>query len=120
MIEPCSTPVFSVRPILCDVSRLCYRRLNGRLPTGIDRVSLEYVRHYADQARAVLGIGPFFSVLSSAESGRAFRALLGAPARARGEMAGLIARAYLRWWTLPEVAGSIVLNTSHTGMDNTG
>jgi glycosyltransferase involved in cell wall biosynthesis len=29
----------------------------------------------------------------------------------------LIAKAYLRWWTSPEVAGCVVFNTSHTGLE---
>jgi glycosyltransferase involved in cell wall biosynthesis len=108
-----------VTSLLLDISRLFYRRLRGRMPTGIDRVSLEYVRHYAGRARAVLGVRPFFSVLSPAESERAFRAVLG-PAAAAADLAALAARGYLRWWSRPDVAGCVLLNTSHTGLESEG
>lgn len=104
--------------ILIDISRLFYRRLNGQLATGIDRVSLEYLRHYAGRARATLGLPPFHSVLSQPESDRAYRALLAPEANGRAELGALAARAYLRWWTRPDVGGSVLLNTSHTGLES--
>ena len=104
--------------ILIDVSRLFHRRLLGRVYTGIDRVSLEYVRHYSGRARAVLGASPFFSVLSPPESERAFRALLALEQDVTRELAALAGRAYLRWWTGADVAGSVLLNTSHTGLES--
>jgi glycosyltransferase involved in cell wall biosynthesis len=103
--------------ILIDISRLFYRRFRKWLPTGIDRVSLEYVRHYAGRGRAVLGVRPFFSVLSPSESRRAFGALLGSEATSR-DLAALVARAYLRWWTRPDVAGCVLLNTTHTALES--
>jgi glycosyltransferase involved in cell wall biosynthesis len=106
--------------ILIDISRLFHRRVLGRVATGIDRVSLEYVRHYSGRARAVLGARPFFSVLSSPESERAFRALLAPENSVRSELAALAGRAYLRWWAGADVSGSILLNTSHTGLESAG
>jgi glycosyltransferase involved in cell wall biosynthesis len=104
--------------ILLDISRLFYRRLHGWLPTGIDRVSLEYVRHYAGRARAVLGAHPFYSVLSEQESARGFEFLLGPPAGDRMAMAAMVARAYFRWWTRPGLADCILLNTTHTALEH--
>jgi glycosyltransferase involved in cell wall biosynthesis len=106
--------------LLLDISRLFQRRLLGRVLTGIDRVSLEYVRHYSGRARAVLGVQPFFSVLSQPESARAFRTLLDSRAGLTGERAALIMSAYLRWWGRADVAGSVLLNTSHTGLESAG
>ena len=108
----------AVTSLLIDISRLFHRRLLGRVITGIDRVSLEYVRHYSGRARAVLGARPFFSVLSRPESERAFGALIGPQDHWRGELAALSARAYVRWWTRPDVADCLLLNTSHTGLEN--
>ena len=104
--------------ILIDISRLFHRRLLRRVITGIDRVSLEYVRHYSGRARAVLGARPFFSVLSRPESERAFRALIGPQDHGRRELAALSAKAYVRWWTRADVADCLLLNTSHTGLEN--
>ncbi len=122
MQRPAARPFFfsAVTSLLLDISRLFHRRLLGRVLTGIDRVSLEYVRHYAGRARAVLGARPFFSVLSQPESARAFRALLGPRQGAPGELATLVMRAYVRWWSRADVAGSVLLNTSHTGLESAG
>lgn len=104
--------------ILIDISRLCYRRLAGRLPTGIDRVSLEYIRRYAGDARAVLSRGPFSSVLSATESGRVFGMLLD-PA-ARPQALRLFMTTYLSWWATPGVGGAVLFNTSHSGLEYAG
>jgi glycosyltransferase involved in cell wall biosynthesis len=95
-----------------------YRRLAGQLPTGIDRVSLAYVRHYAESARAVLGLWNFFSVLNPAESARAYAALLAPQEEGAGALPALIGRAYLRWWAPPGLGKSVLLNTSHTGLEH--
>jgi len=107
-----------VPPILIDISRLLYRRLRRWLPTGIDRVSLEYIRHYADRARAVLTLGPFSSVLSIPDSAQAFRMLLDPCGKTQATK--LISKAYLRWWLGADAAGCVLFNTSHTGLDNAG
>jgi glycosyltransferase involved in cell wall biosynthesis len=109
-----------VTSLLLDISRLFHRRLLGRVLTGIDRVSLEYVRHYGGRARAVLGVRPFFSVLSRPESGRAFRAVLDPGEGAQRDLATLIMRAYVRWWGRADVTDSVLLNTSHTGLESAG
>ena len=41
-------------PLLLDVTRLIWRRWKGRLPTGIDRVCLAYLRHFGGRAQAVV------------------------------------------------------------------
>lgn len=37
-----------VRPVLLDVTRLIFRLLKGKRPTGVDRVGLAYVAHFAN------------------------------------------------------------------------
>ena len=106
--------------ILIDISRLCYRRLYGRLPTGIDRVSLEYIRHYAGGARAVLSRSIFSSVLSRTDSERAFRLLLDARAPATLAILWLFFKAFLGWRMRPGVTDCVLLNTCHTGLHHAG
>jgi glycosyltransferase involved in cell wall biosynthesis len=106
--------------ILIDISRLFYWKLTGRLYTGIDRVGQEYVRHYGARARAVLTLGPFSSVLSEADSARAFRVVLDPARPARAEMAWLIVKAYWSWWWPADVKGCVLFNTSHTRLDDKG
>ena len=104
--------------ILIDISRLLHRRLTGRLPTGIDRVSLEYIRHYANDARAVLSLGRFSGVLSPADSARAFSILLDPAVDATAAAWRLILRAFFWNWVSPDVAGCFLFNTGHFGLDN--
>ena len=67
---------FRRNQILIDVTRLLYRSLQGRLPTGVDRVSLEYVRHFGGCARALIRFCGRWIVLSRNESQRLFDQLL--------------------------------------------
>ena len=70
-----------MRELVIDVTRLLSRGLEGRLPTGVDRVSLEYVRHFGDQARALARVAGRWIVFSETESRRVFDALLAPDAR---------------------------------------
>jgi len=108
-----------VYPILIDISRLLYRRIAGQLPTGIDRVSLEYVRHYAGRARAVLRAGHFSTVLSTRNSAAAFALLLD-ERDVTGPAAGwLIARAWLwDWINRNGTENAYLFNTGHAGLEN--
>ena len=40
--------------LLIDVTRLAARLLEGKHPTGVDRVSLAYIDHFRSRARAVV------------------------------------------------------------------
>ena len=62
--------------LLIDVTRLLDRALKGRLPSGVDRVSLAYVRHFAHRAAALIRFAGLWIVLSRADSERLFAALL--------------------------------------------
>jgi len=92
--------------------RLFFRREAGVTPTGIDRVSLEYIRHYQDRARAVLSWGAPAAALSPADSRRMFQGLLDPPANFRriGMRMGL---KNLAWdWIWPRTGNSILFNTA--------
>jgi len=65
-----------MRESLIDVTRLVDRAMQGRLPTGVDRVSLEYVRHFGDRATALVRFAGLWIELSEADSARVFAALL--------------------------------------------
>lgn len=105
---------------LHDVTRLVDRRLQGRLPTGVDRVNLEYVRHFGDGARALIRWRGLWVALSGHDSGRLFDAL-----QAPG--AGLTALVH-RWVAkaLPHSAlrgvprGAVLFNVGHSGLDRPG
>jgi glycosyltransferase involved in cell wall biosynthesis len=107
-----------VSRILIDVTRLMYRRVTGVLPTGIDRVSREYVRRYGDSARAVLSLGPFSVVLSEDDSRAAFRASADDSVPARALAARLVVKSFLWRWLALDVRGDTLFNTGHTGLEN--
>ena len=65
--------------VLIDITRLLDRRMHGRLPTGIDRVSLEYVRYLQGRATALVRYAGRWIELSQPESIRLFKALLEPP-----------------------------------------
>ena len=104
--------------ILIDITRLLYRRLVGRLPTGVDRVSLEYLRHYSGSARAVLSLAPFGAVLSRADSALAFEVLLDGRAGAAGLVLRSMPKAVLWGWLNRDVSGCCLFNTGHMGLEN--
>jgi glycosyltransferase involved in cell wall biosynthesis len=103
---------------LIDVTRLFGARLLGRQPTGIDRVSLEYVRHYASSAQALLCRGRFRAALSREVSAAAFEALLD-PRIPFGPVARrVIGSGMVRSLMTPTLAGCVLLNTGHMGLEN--
>ena len=111
----------TVYPILIDISRLFYRRLHRLLPTGIDRVSQEYVRHYAYRARAVLSLDRFSAVLSARDSAAAFDFLLDQHSPDFPTAGRLIAKAcFCGWAGRQETEGAYVFNTGHAGLENRG
>jgi len=104
--------------LLIDVTRLLYRRLAARLLTGVDRVSLEYLRHYEQGARAMLGVRGFSAVLSRPDSAAAFELLLDHGGHAIPKGASLIFKACFSGWVDRDVAGHFFFNTGHSGLQH--
>ena len=109
-----------MRPILIDVTRLIGRAIKGRLPTGVDRVMLEYVRHYGPRARAVVHARERFRVLTSTGSQRLFQQLLAPPGAARsGWRPGAVvalARDVLAGEGAAGLEGALLLNLGHLNL----
>ena len=102
-------------PLLLDVTRLIWRRWKGRLPTGIDRVCLAYLRHFAGRAQAVVQHEQFRRILDRNAS-RALFALLDAPPE--GFRLRLPLRALRHLGGLNRSGGGrLYLNIGHTGLD---
>jgi len=103
--------------LLLDVSRLVWRRWSGRLPTGIDRVCLAYVRQFADRARAVVQWRGVQRVVGRAASARLFAILLDDHRDVRARLAVLVPR--LMAAPAPAAPpGSLYCNVGHTGLDD--
>lgn len=105
-------------PLLLDVTRLIWRRWKGRLPTGIDRVCLAYLRHFGPRAQAVVHWPGFRRILDAKASQELF-ALLENP----GETfkTSLVAGAFKNLLRLNSHGrGCFYLNVGHTGLDSPG
>lgn len=102
-----------------DVTRLIGRGVKGRLPTGVDRVGLAYIRQFSPQAAAAVRIGSRMLSLTPAASQRLFSALLATPSAPWSLLRALA-------WALPglrgakRMRGSVLLNTGHSGLDRRG
>lgn len=105
-------------PLLLDVTRLIWRRWKGRLPTGIDRVCLAYLRHFGGRAQAVVQHDRFRRILDREASRELFALLEGSPERFRWQ---------LPWRAMRHLGsfncrgrGRPYLNIGHTGLDRPG
>jgi glycosyltransferase involved in cell wall biosynthesis len=105
-------------PLLLDVTRLIWRRSNGRLPTGIDRVCLAYLEHFAERAQAVIQHDRFRGILDRKASRELFALLADPPTRFRAALiAGLVRN--IRGLSRPG-ANRPYLNIGHTGLNSPG
>lgn len=103
------------RPFLLDVSRLIWRAWSRRLPTGIDRVCLAYLEHYAARSHALIQKGSLRFTLNAAASDRLFEMLLSGGPGIRTRLTTCLART--GWQRESDVRGKIYLNVGHTGLD---
>jgi glycosyltransferase involved in cell wall biosynthesis len=106
------------REFLLDVSRLIWRFWKGQLPTGIDRVCLEYVAHFRGRSQALIQFGKWTFVLAARESDRLFAVLLKKGGRNRASIAAVILMALLKASRRAPEPGMIALNVGHTGLHN--
>lgn len=101
--------------LLIDVTRLAARQLEGKRPTGVDRVSLAYLDHFRPHALALVRHWGRWVPLG-ADSTRMISALLGERARPAAAIRAAVGLSYALRWTLPHDA--LLLNTGHSGLDD--
>lgn len=91
--------------------------MQGRLPTGIDRVSLEYVRHFGHRSTALVRYAGRWIELSAQQSIRIFEALLNPSVNfiplVRRTVARAIPRSFGRRFSEPR----FLFNTGHDGLE---
>lgn len=107
-----------MNPLLFDASRLIGRRFRRRLPTGIDRVCIEYVRKYGDRALAVVQKGRCSVVLDATASRRLFKLLLDPPVDFRHRLVTLALGTLARGGFENPVCGSVLMNIGHSGLES--
>jgi glycosyltransferase involved in cell wall biosynthesis len=106
--------------MLIDVTRLLGRFNKGRLPTGVDRVCLAYIRQYGASARVFLYNGGCGWVLSHRASQDLF-ALLLEPVEAFFRTAACImAKSPLLPLPKWKSAGCLLFNIGHSGLERPG
>ena len=89
----------------------------GRLPTGVDRVSLAYVGHFAHQAQAVVRFARRSVVLTPAASAQLFKALLQPTPRFGWMVRKLVGPEYCNLLRRQDITGKFLFNTGHTGLE---
>ncbi len=103
--------------LLLDVSRLLDRSLQGRLPTGVDRVCLAYVRHFRDSARAAVYFQNCLWIFPQPVSRRLFDLILDPPKHTGLSILALV----LRWgpstWFPQNLHNALLLNLGHSNLD---
>jgi len=104
--------------IAIDITRLVDRFLQRRLPTGVDRVSLAYVNHYAHSARAVVRWHGVSFVLSESASRKLFGRLLNDQHRFDSGYYYEIIMGVIDGWHHRDIHNYILLNTGHTGLES--
>ncbi|NMW19842.1 MAG: glycosyltransferase family 4 protein [Chlorobiaceae bacterium] len=104
--------------IIIDVTRLLWRLLKKRLPTGVDRVSQAYIHYFADRAKAVVRIGNYRMFLSQSGSLKLFDAL-SSPAVDRSQLMNqLLHNELFSGFFTKNLSGSFVINTGHNGLEH--
>jgi glycosyltransferase involved in cell wall biosynthesis len=106
------------RDVLLDVSRLIWRLWRGGLPTGVDRVCLEYLDHYRSRSRAVVQRRGRRFILNEKASDRLFDLLSQGPAGFRRGFLTLALRAFATARRAPAERRLLYLNVGHTGLDD--
>ncbi len=106
-------------PLLLDATRLVAWCWSGRQPTGIDRVCIEYARHFARRAQAVVQHRGVIFTLGPSASQRLFDLVVedvGQNGRSKvvRHLAGALSS------HRPAAAGSLYLNVGHTDYDLSG
>jgi glycosyltransferase involved in cell wall biosynthesis len=99
--------------VVIDITRLLGQYFAGRLPTGVDRVSLAYIDHYHHRARALLRWRGRSSLSSSAVSNEIFVALLSWNLSNRSNMRSLILKAVVSSIWRGDGKAAFLLHTGH-------
>ncbi len=107
----------TAEPLLLEVTRLVARGWTERQPTGIDRVTQAYLRHYAPCARAVVQHRGAVKIFTMRDSQRLFAILDGPAGTMRARIAAFAPGALLRAAPSLQAERATYLNVSHTDFD---
>lgn len=102
--------------MIIDVTRLLGRLLKGRLPTGVDRVDIEYVRHFSHRCDALVRYRGKWLFFSHDDSLKLFDVLIQHDGSQLWMIRRMVAWYYFFSTTVP-LKGRRLLNISHSGLD---
>jgi glycosyltransferase involved in cell wall biosynthesis len=105
--------------VLIDVTRLLGRALKGRLPTGVDRVSLAYVEHFLGRANALVRFAGRWMALNKSDSRRVFDGLLEPHNNVQRMIRWHVGRHYALSWGRHQTP-RLLLSLDHNGLDQPG
>ena len=103
---------------IIDITRLLDRRMKVRLPTGVDRVSLEYVRYFGQRSTALVRFLGQWLELSRRDSELVFDELLSQEILDRTLIHKVVARALLCKVRHRFSKPRYFFNTGHSGLDS--
>lgn len=103
--------------LIIDVTRLVWRVWSGRLPTGIDRVCLAYVKHFRARAVAAVQRRGVRFVLGEGDSHALFDLLVAGGPGFRRALVRRLPGALVRAAVARRRRGGVYLNIGHTGLD---
>lgn len=103
---------------IIDISRLLDRRMKSRLPTGIDRVSLEYIRYFGERSTALVRFLGQWIELTQRESEWIFDALLSLDNFDNASVRQVVVRALLRSFGQSFLKSRYLFNTGHIGLND--
>lgn len=103
--------------VLIDITRLLTRSLQGRLPTGVDRVSLAYLKYFFERAQALVRIDQHSIVLNQSASKRIFEQLLFPATQLRKKIIKHLVNACFNIQYRPDLKNKFFLNIGHSGLE---
>ncbi|ANJ66598.1 glycosyl transferase family 1 [Halothiobacillus diazotrophicus] len=103
--------------VIIDITRLVDRAMQGRLPTGVDRVSLAYVRHVRKHADALVRYSGRWIILQGKDARTLFSILLRSPSSFSAITRWIVGKGLVFNHQAIQ-RGSILLNTGHSGLDD--
>lgn len=104
--------------MLIDITRLADRFLQTRLPTGVDRVSLQYLQNFIGRSYALIRFAGRWIELNQRDSRRVFEALLEGERDGRSVIRRCVAQSYALSWRSRHCG--VLFNTGHSGLDRPG
>ena len=106
-----------MRESLFDVTRLVDRTMQRRRPTGVDRVSLEYIRHFGDGGSALVRFAGQWIELCETDSAQLFAALLSPASDFNIMVRRFVIKAFARSVGRRFSEPRFFFNTGHNGLE---